>query len=70
MKPKTQRYPFRLHANKEASYPFRTFEMAKEFARRQFPHDTSYITDRNGERIWMRKDGREVESFEGEKDTA
>jgi hypothetical protein len=69
MKPKTQPFPFRLHVNKEASYPFRTLEAAKEFARRQFPREVSYITH-NGERIWIRKDSRETESYEGEKDTA
>jgi hypothetical protein len=70
MKPKTHQFAFRVHIKNEASYPFRTFQAAKEFARRQFPEAMSYITYQNGNRIWIRKDGHETESFEGEKDTA
>jgi hypothetical protein len=69
MKPKTRQFSFRLHVNNDASYPFRTFQAAKEFARRQFPDEPSYITH-DGERIWIRKGGREAESFQGEKTTA
>ena len=69
MKPKTQQFPFRLHVNNDASYPFRTFQAAKDFARRQFPDHASYISH-DGERIWIRKDGRETEYLHGEKNTA
>ena len=69
MKPKSQQFPFRLHVDKQASYPFRTYEAAKAFARRQFPKATCYIIH-DGERIWSTKDGHETESFQPEKDTA
>src|SRR5262249_1392526 len=32
MKPKTHQFAFQLQVNNEASYPFRTFQAAKEFA--------------------------------------
>ena len=70
MKPKHHEFPFRLHVNNDASYPFRTFQAAKEFARRQFSETMSYITNQNGDRIWIRKDGRETEFLHAEKNTA